>query len=316
MPELPEVESICRQLRSALGFASTRPITTCGQQLQPDNEQIAASLWLPTADIPMELVPPQFAYTIVKTTVINPRLRYPLTTDSLSPLQGQQLVSIKRRSRYLLFSFSNQLTLLLHLGMTGQLYLLSDLQHYQTKHNIFLLELNDGKGLLYRDIRRFGFLELYPTATLGTNHFLAHLGVEPLTQAFTPDYLQTQLQHTNRPIKTAIMDNDIVVGVGNIYANEALFHSAILPTRPANSLSLAELTTLVQQIKTILQASIAAQGTTFSDYRDSTGHKGKFAQSLAVYGHAQTLCPRCHQAQIQRHVLGGRSCFYCPHCQH
>lgn len=311
MPELPEVETICRQLRKALGFYMVNP--QIHSNPTADSPELADSLWYSKTDgLQEEPVLP--ANRLESLKIIFPKLRYPL--PDLQSLVGRTIINLKRRSRYLLFFFDNQQTLILHLGMTGSFTVLQDPDHYELqKHDIFYYKLADGRGLLYHDIRRFGFADLVPTEQLPTNHFLNHLGVEPLTSDFSTAFLQQHLQQSSKPIKSVIMDNDLVVGVGNIYSNESLFASKILPMKLANSLGTSKIKLLTENIKLVLNQSINANGTTFSNYRDGYGNKGSFVESLMVYGHKGILCPRCHEGTIQRKVIGGRSSFYCPICQ-
>lgn len=307
MPELPELETICRQFRKLLGFSHPQPqesttdfiLRSLRENLDPHP---IASLSTPTV-------------MVKQVEVLLNKLRYPLPEKFLR-WQPVQLLDIRRRSRYLLFHLDGQQTLILHLGMTGQLIFIDNKTVYQPqKHDIFYLHLEEPQMIVYRDIRRFGFAHLCPTIELPHNRFICRLGPEPLTEEFNAHYLQQLALKTSKPVKNLIMDNAVVVGVGNIYANESLFKSHILPQRPSKLLTMDECQSLAENIRQTLIQSILANGTTFSDYRDGYGNKGGFLEQLQVYGKVGQLCPRCGQANLEKIVLGGRSSFFCPHCQ-
>ena len=176
-----------------------------------------------------------------------------------------------------------------------------------------VFELDSGPALVYADPRRFGMVLVCTAAELKASPYLNRLGVEPLDDAFNAEFLWSRCKGRKRPIKNMIMDGHIVVGVGNIYASEALFKAGIRPTVPAKQLGKVRLERLVKAIKKVLQASIKAGGTTISDYLGD-GSGGRFQQRLAVYGRTGEGCMVCERP-VQSMVMAGRSTFYCTGCQ-
>jgi formamidopyrimidine-DNA glycosylase len=240
--------------------------------------------------------------------VIQPRLRWPVP-DDLSRLQGQRLVNLKRRAKYILAQFEHD-GLMLHLGMSGSFALQPATQALR-KHDHVLINF-DHTQLRYHDPRRFGSI-LWLDEN-GQHPLLSKLGPEPLSDAFDAHYLQQQLQHKKTAIKVALMDNAIVVGVGNIYATEALFRTGIHPARPAGTLAPHEINALVSMIREILQQAILLGGSTLRDYVNASGENGYFQQTLLAYGRAGQPCTEC-QTSIQTMTLGQRASAFCPVCQ-
>ncbi len=246
---------------------------------------------------------------IQRVTLYSNQLRYPI---DLKPkkLVGQYVITIERRSKYLLFSLS-QHQLLCHLGMSGRLWLIDNDQIPRQKHDHVDIQL-DHHCLRYHDPRRFGALLMIND--FKQHRLLKHLGPEPLSRAFNSSYLQKILVRRAVSIKQAIMNATIVVGVGNIYANEALFHARIHPQTPSNSLDPTSIKRLVSAIKKTLKAAIYAGGTTLKDFTDIQSKPGYFSQQLAVYGRENHTCLYCHNL-IKSLQQQGRRSFYCPHCQ-
>jgi len=238
-------------------------------------------------------------------------LRYPLPDFSI--LLQQNIQSVERRAKYLLFHFENGQTLIWHLGMTGQFHVLN-LHEAKTKHEHITLTFEDGQTLRYRDVRRFGYAGLCDTNALEQHAWFAKLGVEPLLNDFSGDYLRDILKTRKTSIKQAIMDNHVVVGVGNIYASESLFRAGLNPAQVANSLKPKQYTLLVQHIKTVLAEAIEAGGSTISDFVKADGKPGYFAHSFKVYGRDKQPCLFC-KTPIEKITLGGRASFFCPQCQ-
>jgi formamidopyrimidine-DNA glycosylase len=198
--------------------------------------------------------------------------------------------------------------------MTGSVRI-CDHQEKRQKHEHVCFELSNGKSLRFQDPRRFGHIsacKIQAKNTLPSS--LLKLGIEPLSNKFTGTYLLNTLKNRTLPIKTALMDNKIVVGIGNIYANESLFESNILPQTKANTITIQHLDRLVKNIKNILKQAIAAGGTTIADFKGLNGQEGKFAINLKVYGRNQTPCTIC-QTPIVKIKQSGRSTFFCPKCQ-
>lgn len=243
--------------------------------------------------------------------VRNPRLRWPVPTNLADLLAEQRLLDIERRAKYLLFRFERG-TLLVHLGMSGSLRVLTEAFPPEKHEHIDLL-FAGGLRLRYRDPRRFGSFH-WVVGDPARHPLLAKLGPEPLSGQFTSQYLAGRLAGKATAIKVAIMDQHIVVGVGNIYASEALFRAGILPQRPAGGITQAEITLLVEAIRTVLEESIAAGGSTLRDYVDSDGKAGYFTMNNSVYGRAGEPCRGCGVPILSIHI-GQRATFWCPCCQ-
>lgn len=237
-------------------------------------------------------------------------LRWPVSTDLPTQLLGQTIHCLDRRGKYLLFLLDKG-ALIVHLGMSGTL------RHYRTappltKHDHLDAELSDGSLLRFNDPRRFGAV-LY-TATPETHPLLATLGIEPLDTSFSGEYLYQITRKRRVAIKTFIMDAHRIVGIGNIYANEALFRAGIRPQRLAGQLSRPRAEKLVSAIKTVLTEAIAAGGSTLRDYVDGLGQPGWFQQSYFVYGRGGQPCRVCG-SPIKLGRTAGRATTWCPNCQ-
>lgn len=245
-------------------------------------------------------------------TVRNGRLRWPVPENLAALIAGQSLQEIRRRAKYLLFVFERG-TLIVHLGMSGSLRVLTEAFPPEKHEHIDLL-FDGGLRLRYRDPRRFGAF-LWTADAPEQHPLLRALGPEPLSAAFTPDTLARALANKNTAIKMAIMDQHVVVGVGNIYASEALFRAGILPQRPARSLAPEETGRLTRCIREVLEESISAGGSTLRDYVDSDGKAGYFTINNFVYGRAGQPCRQCG-AIILTARQGQRATYWCANCQH
>lgn len=241
----------------------------------------------------------------------NRSLRWPVPEALPELLRGQRVQKLERRAKYLLFTFEHG-TLIVHLGMSGSLRVVTAARPVE-KHDHIDLLLEDGRILRYKDPRRFGCM-LWQPAAAGPHKLLAELGPEPLSDAFDAGYLSEQLSRRGSAVKLAIMDQHVVVGVGNIYASEALFRSAIHPERAANSLKKREIVALVVAIKATLADAIAAGGTTLRDYVDSTGNPGYFLLQTYAYGRTDEACRQCG-TPISEIRQGQRATFFCRQCQ-
>lgn len=237
------------------------------------------------------------------------RLREPLSRRRLKALQGRRILSCQRRAKYLLLHLEGSRTLLVHLGMSGNLVL----REQRLKHDHVVFHLDDGPPLVYHDPRRFGLVLPLTARQLIDCPWLQNLGIEPLSDAFDVDLLAAACSGSKRPIKNLLLDGHVVVGVGNIYASESLFAAAIRPTTAAHRIRRPRLERLVDSIKTTLQRSIDHGGTTIRDYA-GTGAGGYYQRQLAVYGREAEPCRTC-ETPIKSIVQAGRSTFYCPRCQ-
>ncbi|OLQ86619.1 DNA-formamidopyrimidine glycosylase [Vibrio ponticus] len=256
----------------------------------------------------MGITPHLVGQTIKTLTFRTPKLRWDIPVE-LKRLEGQQIRSIRRRAKYLVIETDSGCAIV-HLGMSGSLRVL-DAEIEPSKHDHVDLKLTNGKVLRYNDPRRFGAW-LYSED--GNHQVLSHMGPEPLTDEFNPQYMLEKAVNKRVTIKQFIMDNKVVVGVGNIYASESLFSSHIHPQRAAGSLTLDDWTLLVKEIKQVLETSIKQGGTTLKDFSQADGKPGYFAQELCVYGKAGEPCPSCGE-EIEELKIGQRNTFFCTHCQ-
>lgn len=245
-------------------------------------------------------------------TVYDPRLRWPVPADLPLRVAGRRIDGIDRRSKYLLLRFGAD-RMLIHLGMTGSLRAYRHGAPARVKHDHVDILLDGGTLLRYHDPRRFGAM-LWLPASPQEHPLLAHLGPEPFDAAFNPDYLRDVLRSRSAAMKVALMDNAVVVGVGNIYASEALFRAGIRPTTPAGRISRPRLARLVDGVRAVLTEAIAKGGSTLRDYVDATGEPGYFQLAYFVYGREGEPCRVC-RTPIRMRRLGGRASFYCPCCQ-
>jgi formamidopyrimidine-DNA glycosylase len=274
MPELPEVETIRRALQAHLP----------GKRIE-------------------------------RVVIRDGRLRWPVDEDKLKNLvETHAIVDVQRRAKYLLLKLSKNNVLIIHLGMSGRLLYLHDDAEALHKHDHVLFFFTDGDELRFRDPRRFGMVDAVRAERLKRYARFANLGLEPLAAATTAQKLFSKAQNSRKPIKNLLMDAQFMVGVGNIYANESLFHAGIHPSTPTESLGLQEWQRLHRKIRAVLNKAIAKGGTTLNDFVDSNGETGYFQLSLAVYGRAGETCKKC-KAVIERFVQVGRSTFFCPQCQ-
>ena len=251
--------------------------------------------------------------TTIETVVVRePRLRWRLTDDFAAALQGRRIRVVDRRAKYLLLRLDRG-TLIVHLGMSGSLRVLSGATPPH-KHDHIDIVLNDGQCLRFNDPRRFGSMHF--TAEDPARHpLLRRLAPEPLSEAFNAEYLAGKARHRKVGIKQFIMNGNMVVGVGNIYANEALFRAGIRPHRSAGRLQRDDFKKLAAAIKTVLLAAIRSGGTTLRDYVGADGSPGYFRQKLFVYERTGAPCRKC-KTPIKQRRTGQRSTYYCPTCQH
>jgi formamidopyrimidine-DNA glycosylase len=247
---------------------------------------------------------------VAHVVVRNAKLRWPIP-DEVHSVVGQTLEKIERRSKYLLLRFSSG-TMLLHLGMSGSVRILEE--HIPAaKHDHFEMLFDNDKMLRLNDPRRFGAVLWFPEHH-DLQGLLTKLGPEPLTDDFTYGHLFTKAGNRKVPIKTFLMDNHVVVGVGNIYANEALFIASIHPATLVNSISEEKFNELTDIIKQVLAAAIEQGGTTLKDFTQADGKPGYFAQKLFVYGRAGEKCDGC-QTVLAEIRQSNRSSVFCPQCQ-
>ncbi|WP_075187168.1 bifunctional DNA-formamidopyrimidine glycosylase/DNA-(apurinic or apyrimidinic site) lyase [Teredinibacter haidensis] len=249
---------------------------------------------------------------IRRLSVRNANLRWPIPAELIELVKRKTITDIQRRGKYLLFQLSSGVTLLWHLGMSGSMRILTQAQAPNI-HDHVDLELTDGTTLRFHDPRRFGAL-LYTEGDAAEHPLISHLGPEPLSEDFNCDYLYQRTRKRSQAIKAAIMDSKLVVGVGNIYANEALFNAGIHPLKAAGKLTHPACEHLTIEIKQVLQEAIKQGGTTLRDFTGSDGKPGYFAQQLSVYGRSGEPCNKCGKLLTEKR-LGQRSTVYCTKCQ-
>ena len=277
MPELPEVETVCRGLQKAIK----------GKKLD--------RLELRRRDI-----------------------RFPFPKNLVTATQGTKIKNITRRAKYILIHLDNAQIILVHLGMSGRLVIADAADKTPpAKHDHVIFHLGGGMRVLFNDARRFGLVDLATADTLPVHRFFTHLGPEPFDDAFTVQSFAASLKNKKVAIKLAIMDQRVVVGVGNIYAAEALFDAKIDPTRTAGSLTPAEIKKLWTAIRAVLTRAIDAGGSSIRDYVQTDGELGYFQHQWAVYDKQGEKCRKCtcplqKTGGIKKIVQGGRSTFYCP----
>ena len=250
-------------------------------------------------------------HTVARLVVRNPHLRWRITPKLVREFSGQAIQSVTRRGKYLLLGTASG-TAILHLGMSGSLRLIPCAQAADAHDHVDIV-LDNGDCLRLRDPRRFGAL-LWTRADPQKHKLLRDLGPEPLSPDFSGDYLFEKSRRRKRAIRDFLLDSRIIAGIGNIYANEALFAAGLRPTRAAGRINRAQYARLIAAIRKTLNRAIRAGGTTLRDFRRSDGNPGYFQLSLNVYGRAGEPCRVC-RTPIRTRRLGQRSAFFCPQCQ-
>jgi len=248
---------------------------------------------------------------ITQVNIRNPHLRWPVPEQLAVQLIQQKFLDIKRRAKYLLFNTQTG-TVIIHLGMSGSLRIVAADTPYD-KHEHVEFCFANGKALRLKDPRRFGAV-LWTDQAIENHPLLNHLGPEPLSDEFNAAWLFKLSRGKKQAIKQFLMDSKIVVGIGNIYANEALFASGIHPSRAAGKISLKRYRQLCIESKRILEQAILQGGTTLKDFVGGTGKPGYFKQELLVYGRKGLACSQCAKP-LKEIRLGNRSTVYCTHCQ-
>ena len=272
MPELPEVETVCRSLRPHL-----------------------------------------LGRTIHRVQVLEPRLRVLVDKRALRSLKGKRIDKITRIAKYIVIHLSEDVAWLFHLGMSGKLICV-DPSVARQKHDHIIVELDGGRELRYHDPRRFGLSLVAKKDRLIELPQLRHVGLDPFDAALSGEYLFGFTRASERRIRDLLLDQQIVAGVGNIYANEILALAGIKPTTRAHRLTRKQVAIIAAAIPSLLHDAIRWCGTSFSDYRDADDKSGEFQNQLRVYDRAGEKCRICPSA-IKRVAIGNRSAFYCPTCQ-
>ena len=250
--------------------------------------------------------------TVEAAIIRQAKLRWPVTRGLAKKISGALIEKVTRRGKYILIETTSGV-LMMHLGMSGSLKIVPSKQ-LSEKHDHFDLVLAGGKALRFTDPRKFGSIFLIKKEDLGQHKLLKNLGPEPLDDGFSVEYLYQLSRNKKVAIKTFVMNSHNVVGVGNIYANEALFRAGIKPDRPAGKISKARYCVLVEEIKTVLAEAIKQGGTTLKDFTGSDGKPGYFKQELQVYGRAGLPCEVCGKP-LKEIRMAQRSTVYCAQCQ-
>jgi formamidopyrimidine-DNA glycosylase len=260
---------------------------------------------------------------IAQADVNRPDLRWPFPERMVERLTGKRVLGLRRRSKYILVDLDSAETLLIHLGMSGRMLIsghkVGEFHHphpVPAKHDHVVFHMDDGARITFNDARRFGAMDLMETATQDDHWLIRDLGPEPLGNAFNESYLIQRFKGRNTPIKSALLDQRIVSGLGNIYVCEVLFRAGVHPARKAGRISATRVAALVPIIRDVLSEAIAAGGSSLRDYRQSDGELGYFQHVFQVYDRADKPCvtPGCDRT-ITRIVQSGRSSFFCPQCQ-
>lgn len=267
---------------------------------------------LPEVETTRRGIAPHIENRTIKTVQIrDSRLRWPVAADLPNILTGQRIQAVARRGKYLLLETGTGV-LLVHLGMSGSLRIIDNALPVG-KHDHVDIAFDNGTVLRFNDPRRFGSI-LWATGEVAEHTLLKNLGPEPLGDGFDGKLLHVQSKNCTMAVKSFIMDSHVVVGVGNIYANEALFMAGILPSRQAGKISQARYQLLADSIRVVLQQAIQQGGTTLRDFVNEAGKPGYFRQQLKVYGRAGLPCLHCGQALTEIR-LGNRSTVFCRACQ-
>ena len=251
-----------------------------------------------------------------------PDLRFPLPQRFGERLSGRKVKALDRRAKYLLARLDGGEVLVMHLGMTGRFSINGTAKVPPRKHEHIVFHLGDGTRVRYSDTRRFGYMDLIPSKSLDSHALFKGLGVEPLSAAFTAEWLAMRLKGKATSIKAALLDQRLIAGLGNIYVCEALFRAGISPLRLAGTLATksgkptSKTGALVAAVKAVLEDAIKAGGSSLRDYKRADGRLGRFQHRFKVYGREGKPCSKkgCG-GTVRRIVQGGRSTFYCPTCQ-
>lgn len=269
------------------------------------------------------LTPAMEGEVIVQADVNRPDLRWPFPPDMAARLTGRRVERLRRRSKYILADLDSGETLLIHLGMSGRMLVSGDTlgqfvhdHPAPAKHDHVVFHMANGARITFNDPRRFGAMDMMETATAEAHKLLAVLGPEPLGNDFHEDLLWRAFQNRNSPVKSVLLDQRVVSGLGNIYVCEALYRAKIHPARKAAKIGKPRVNALVPIIRDVLSEAIEAGGSSLRDFRQADGELGYFQHSFAVYGREGEACPTsgCPDV-IRRIVQSGRSSFYCAQCQ-
>ena len=265
--------------------------------------------------------------TIKRVFINNNKLRYKINNKDFSKIKDLKIISVKRRSKYLLIELHQNLTILAHLGMTGKFYIFNKNQKYKTsfyyslkkndsKHDHLTFFLNKGFKLIYNDVRKFGFIKIFQSRNINECNHLKFLGPEPLTKDFNINYVHNYFLNKKTKIKNLLMNQKFIAGLGNIYCNEILFLCKINPNKIAKKISKQEQIEIIKFTKKILKKATSQGGSSIKDFVNTEGKNGNFQQTFNVYNREKKKCKTKKCIGIIRKIsTSGRSSFFCPSCQ-
>jgi formamidopyrimidine-DNA glycosylase len=266
--------------------------------------------------------------TIKKVTINTNKLRYLIKKKNFNKIINKKILSIKRRSKYILINLSSNLSLLAHLGMTGKFIIENntgiknktsfyyEINKNEQKHNHLIFNLSQNKKLIYNDVRKFGFIKIINSKNIKKNDHIRLLGPEPLSNNFNLKYFKNCIVTKKRKLKDLLMDQKFVSGLGNIYVNEVLFLSKLDPTRPVNTLKSLDIAKILNFIKKILKVSIKEGGSSIKNFNNSNGKNGEFQQQFNVYGREGEKCLKKQCKELIKKInISNRSSFFCASCQ-
>jgi len=260
--------------------------------------------------------PKIFGKEIIDFKKYTPKLRYPISASIRNKIIGKFVKSIYRRAKYIIIDLEDNQSIVIHLGMSGRIALLEAVGIKLSKHTHFIIKFSNEIDLIYIDPRRFGLIKVLPSNSLFKSNIFNHLGVEPLSKEFSGGYLKKICENKKSSIKSTIMNQKYVVGVGNIYASESLFLAKVNPLKKSCLLTIEECNLIAKSVKKVLNKSIKLGGSSISDYAMVSGKLGNYQNKLKVYGLEGSICrKRTCQSKILRIVIAQRSTFYCPVCQ-
>ena len=265
---------------------------------------------------------------VKKVFITNNKLRYKIDSKQFHTIKGLRIISIRRRSKYLLINLNRDLTILAHLGMTGKFFITGrdnkkkktsfyySIKNNESKHDHLILHFNKGIKLIYNDVRKFGFLKLLKSKDITKSKHLKYLGPEPLKKKFNLNYVIRHTCNRKKTIKDLLMDQKFVSGLGNIYCNEILFLSKLNPLKIAGKIDKKKLNSIVKFTKKILKISILAGGSSIKDFANTEGKDGEFQQKFNVYNREKSKCNRKNcSGTIKKIYTSNRSSFFCSGCQ-
>jgi formamidopyrimidine-DNA glycosylase len=276
------------------------------------------------------LAPAMEGYTLTQVETRRRDLRLPFPKDFAARIRGRKVIALRRRAKYILADLDSGETLVIHLGMSGRMSVYTHNQQRKLgnyvydaapdgagtgKHDHVVFETDAPARIVFNDHRRFGLMTLVDTARLEQDKLFSGLGIEPLSDGFNAGYLAKALDGKKTPIKSALLDQRVVAGLGNIYVCEALFRAGISPKRLAGAVKREKIAPLVSAIKKVLKDAIAAGGSTLRDHAQATGDPGNFQHRFLAYGREGKPCKNRCPGTVKRIVQSGRSTFYCPKCQ-